>query len=106
VPLVQRVPLMLSIESCVVVLPSWLTVASARHTSSFCRSSADILVVVRGGSRRIVEWSSRVSCGLACRHEPMSFVEMHTHTPGMVYPLHTTRYSGHCRSSDAEVLYE
>jgi hypothetical protein len=54
-------------------------------------------MVVRGGSRRSVAWSSRTSCGLACRHELASLVGVHRYTPGMVYLQRTTRYSGPCR---------
>jgi hypothetical protein len=49
---------------------------------------------------------SRASGGLAYRHEHASLVGVRRRTPGMVYLLRTTRYSGHCRSSDDEVFYE
>jgi hypothetical protein len=97
---------MLFAGSCVAVLPSWHTISLARHTGSFCWSYAKIVVVVRGGSRRSVAWGSHAPCGLSYRHEPASLVGMHRHTPGMVYLSRTTRYSGHRRISDAEVLQE
>jgi hypothetical protein len=97
-PLGSMVPLMLSVGSCVAVLASWRTVPSSW-------SFADILVVVCGGPRRSVVWSSRASCGLARHHEIVSLVDVRRSTLGMVYLLRTTWYSGYCRSSDAKVLY-
>jgi hypothetical protein len=47
-----------------------------------------------------------VWCGLAYCHEPVSLVGVRKHTPVMVYLLGTTRYLGHCRSSDAEIFYD
>mgnify|MGYP006934354524 CR=1 FL=1 len=91
-------------RSCIVVRLSQCIVPSTYRMGSFGRSSTDILVVVREGSRRSVVWSSRASCDFACRHEPChSLVCIDVHS---VYLLRTTRYSGHCRSSDADVLYE
>jgi hypothetical protein len=45
----SMVPLMLSIGSCLVVLPLWRTASSAHRTGPFSWSSTDILLVVRGG---------------------------------------------------------
>lgn len=38
--------------------------------------------------------------------EPASLVDVRRQTAAMVYLLRTTRYLGHCRSFDAEVLHE
>lgn len=64
------------------------------------------MVVREGGSHRSVVWNNRVWCGLARRHETASLVGMRMHTHDMVYLLNTTRYLGHYRTSDVEVLYE
>jgi hypothetical protein len=58
------------------------------------------------GVLQISHMSWWVSCDIAYRHEPTSLIGVRKHTFGMVYLLHTTRYSGHCRSSDAEILHE
>jgi hypothetical protein len=60
----------------------------------------DILVVVRGGL-------ACQSYGAATRRVVLLVVtSMHRCTLSMVYLLRTIRYLGHCRSSDAEVLYK
>lgn len=101
-------PLLLPIKSCVVILLSWCTVPSARRMGS-------LFLIFRRQHSRDSEWegsrmstarSRWVSCSLAYRHESVSLVGIRRCTLGMAYLLRTTLYSGHCRSSGAEVFYE
>lgn len=88
-------PLTLSVRSCVVVMPSWCIIPSARHMGPCSDSPADIFVVMRGPHRSVI-CCNCAPCGLAYRHEPASLTGMCRRTPDMVYLLRTIRYSGHC----------
>jgi hypothetical protein len=82
-----------SVGLCEVVLPVWSTVSFVRHMGPCSESTADIFIVVCGGSRGSVIWCGRASCGPNCRHEPASLTDVRRHIPGMVYLLHSVQYT-------------
>lgn len=72
-----------SVGSCVAILPTWRIVLFVRHTCPCSESSAVIFIAVRGGSCGSVMWCGCASCGLACRHEPVSLTDMRS----FVHPI-------------------
>jgi hypothetical protein len=73
-PLGGIVLLTSSVESSIVVLLVWRAVSFAHHIDPCSESTADIFVIVCGGSRGLVIWCSGASRNLVCRHDPVSLV--------------------------------
>jgi hypothetical protein len=93
----------LSVGPCIAVPLVWHTVSLIRHVGLYSEFAADFFVVVRGGSRGSVPRYGSAQRSFAYRHGHVSLTGVRRHTPGMVYPLHLSRYFGHYRDSDAEI---
>jgi hypothetical protein len=93
----------LSVGPCIAVPLVWHTVSLIRHVGPYSEFAADFFVVVCGGSRGSVPRYGSAQRSFAYRHGHVSLTGVRRHTPGMVYPLHLSRYFGHYRDSDAEI---